>query len=514
MPQTGKRSPNKKAKTSLTQVKGVNQNPPRRNSGKKPPMPKQKLVKNPRVYKQYTQEFIDLNNYSKAVEQELLNTLVPERAAQGPSIGSGLSGATKISTQIDLQHNSGNDGALFFTNNPRVPLLQLLQHGAEKFLTPDHTCGGPCQQDILQSLGSDIYYDSEVIVPVAVENSNQFKIRQSTGWVDKCLVVKCDLKEVRFDFQNPNGATIQYSLQIWKRTAETGPFNLDAQTTVSVAGGANSVTTLAATNPALANWVFVLTTIGTGVGALIDTYYINTYPTINPSYAWQPVHFLGSIAGTEVTNSWYQTCTEVRVLLASFLLSNYSAELYKNGQLSICKVLKGQLRKLTPEPKSLVAWMAKNPEINKRTMLHLNKGGYSPYLPTEWDDYEFHEPITQLTPALVDTSRAQGFLFAWTANDSADMAPELKSRISMIIEGKSDEQIVPMRPIPHSLELWNAWTQFLSNKITISENPSHISNMWKSVKAFMKDEGNQQIIKKVGKGLFEAAVAAAPLLLL
>lgn len=464
-------------------------------------------------------QYASNRNHSRAVSRYLKNTLVPQQAMCGPAIAGTTSGATMIKTDVPLVKNPTNDGALFFTNHPKVPILQsVYDDGALAFNSATQPALATNGEDV--SIGPEYYTTaSGALLPVRIEDTPQF-VREggvAGTFTRGALVVTTKPSQVVFNMKNNGAVTQSFTFKAWRRSNGVA-FVLDSQSTVAANAGGTVNFTLNIVESVMADWVFtiVATGIASWVGITPTTLTINT----TGAYSWSPVPWLGSTPGTIATDNWWNSCPQTRVLIASALLSNYTSTIYKGGQLSACTVRNGQLPECPSDPTALISWMTNNPTTIKNTSMQLSEGCYVPYVPQELEDLQFKRKLygsgdlranpNMIKPVLLDLfKQSGGYVIAWKQSDDLQFSPELKVVVTMVLEGISNEQIIPQRKTPHITELWTDWMGYIVGPDLIQENPKHIKQLYNKVATFVKNPENQALIRKYGNRIITGVEIAA-----
>lgn len=469
-------------------------------------------------YQRQVDQFMVNKDYSRAVSRYLRNTLVPMHAMPGPAVAGATSGSTMLQTNVNIIPNSTNDGALFFTNHPKVPILQSVYTGTSTTFQSGTAPFVNLKDASKVSVGGEWFIEptSSKIIPITVVNNPQFERESPIGnFIPGALTFSTALTSATVTMTNNTAASINFTVALWRRNQSTGAFVLDKSLAFSIAAGNTTPSTITPTDPTHAEWVIAITLLSLADGTVLQVTPTDLSIIVPAGYSWQPFNWMGTTSGTGATDNWFGTCTNVRVLMASLLLSNYTAEIYKSGQLSVCRMLHGQLHTVPTDPNEIIDWMTNNPTEIKNTAMQLKEGCYVPYIPSKIQDLEFKPRFeaagdlssnVQLLSQIIKTifTNSSGWLIAWKVSDDSQFTPELKGLLTMVIEGVSNEQIVPQVRTPHIQELWTDWLAFIVTPAIIQENPKHIKALYNKVNAFVRDPDNRATIKKYGKHLLTA----------
>ena len=454
-------------------------------------------------------EFAQSKNYSKAVERYLMQTISNTKAMRGPAFAGVNSSTSHVTQQFSIPPNASGSGALFMTNNPIFPLLSLTQLPDDntEYYSSGNSSSVPLLTDEQLCLAANYVVNGEHLIYFEFANSDFFTMNfgTPTSQIGRAGWLTCDAKTIAAVVNNSAGSSQSVTGKYWFRYDSNSNWTQISTQTQTIAAGANFNFTVSPDN-GLGQYTFSLSTTISTESILFNGF---TW-TFNGGYAWKPIGLLGRSPNTNTIKSYYDKSTQNRVIFMDLLLSNFSAEMFKNGNFSSAQVLPGGFKQLSTNPQQLLSYCSTLPSIQKVNNQQFSKGAHVPYFPCNLHELEFKETVSQNNFDTKDL-QVQGWLIVWETNDSPDMLPNLKAVLQMSIEFVCSEQILDLESCPHILQLWTEWLAFRSRHCLISENPAHIKKAYQAVRKFMSE--NKDTIYKAGKILAQTAIEIAPLAL-
>jgi len=473
------------------------------------PVPQNAVV----LAKQNVATFTASKDASAAVKDMLLQTLVCNHAFRAPVVSAAETGITRATGQFSVQPNPSGYGALFITNNPRVPILSLAQSADPITFTSPLTFLSFANEQRCCITPFDLTSGSHQLNWHG-EPNDSFVVVDSNGQMTaEVIFYSLNLTSVSYTFKNVSGTNDTFVLSVYKRDMSGDAWNLvQASNTGDLANNATFAFDMTSNpSPGFGDYAFSVTTVS---GTLRNFNHYGWEITQGEGYAWQPIPFLGSVPGTKLQRDYLDTSTKHRILACDATLSNFSAKLYRNGMLEVCRIRPKEFRKIAPDPATILSYIATNATTKKRIQMQLSSGCHVPFLPPSVNYLEFKDTQPKnISYRELNIDEATGTLVVWESNDSAEQLPVLKLWFQMNLEVQSNDQILPSARNPHCFEILSDWYQFLETVPIYSENPKHITNAVRRVTAFMKDKNNQEKIQKAGDMLLTGLKVATPLVL-
>lgn len=455
--------------------------------------------------KRHANEFVEANpTYQhKKVKQYLKNTLVNSRPIRGPTFGSQTSSLAHFQTSGVIPPNVDGTGALLFTNNPHFPIAYLSQDANPIELAGSNanhrltTTGTSYQIDGMKD------GDEAVGVQMGIFAYSTYHYYDKQGLTRPgvaCFPGRFSSATLRFD-ATATGGTI--TVRFLFAPSLESQLQYIQHETITVVEGINEATFAIDYPTGYYGFVWYISS-PTG-----NVYTANDYIelTTSPGYTWKPVPLLIN-PETQLLLEWINSCSQLRIPAADLLLSNFNADIYKNGKIGAVFVPPDEICKLPHDPTECYRYITTSPQkVQKAVNMPLAEGIHVPWIGFDTKSFEFHPNMHGvITEQSVDM--LSGWLIAWRANDVNVMEQPMDFFLNMSIEGVTRQTILPALACPHLLELWNHWNQYKSRHCLISENPKHLRNAANKVTNFLKDKNNQEMLLKAGIALATALVTA------
>lgn len=447
----------------------------------------------------------------KRVKQYLKNTLVNSRPIRGPTFGAQSSSVAHLQNSGQIPANPDGDGAILFTNNPYIPVAYLKQSDTG-FVESSYRQYVELPQEMI---GCATFVDHVTVdgvkVPITMGHflgggSNLQYYDADNLWKSGTVAYPGKYTKIAGRVRN-NSATagnVGVQLRFWK--------SLDApvQTLASSTLAVNNVLTSG-------DFEFNIATPEEGYYSVSFNRQSGNTQTIfwggdflemtsAPGYKWTAVPLLETEENTLI-REWIKTCSQVRIPAADLLVSNFNAEIYKNGKIGAVFIPPSEVCNIPDSPVECYRYITTSPQkIQKAVNMPLNEGLHVPWMGFDAKSFEFRQN-RQGVLSEESALALSGWLISWRSNDATEFSQPLDFFINMTLEGITRQTILPALACPHILELWNEWNSFRSRHTLISENPKHLKHAAQVVGKFLKDKNNQEMLLKAGITIASALAA-------